>query len=315
MSGRAWGLFTFLVAIAAATGFAVGRWTVPAPEPLWPPPQGPAVARWKTGAISEETLRQRLRLQPPLVRDQLRQPGARDEYLEGMVTTELLAEEALERRLHRDPAIEQELKGLLAQRLLERELDLDRISGTITEEERQRFFAERMAAAPPAARYRVSHLLLRVEPGDAEGLARKERELSALASRLRTAAGSDPHAFGREASRRSEDSSKQHDGDLGALTEQQLGQLFGEAFASAVSRLSPGEVSGPIRSDAGVHLVKVHQRLEAPAVEYDSVKDSLTSLLAATRRDAQRKALVEDLKRKKDLALDPGAADRVIAAP
>ncbi|MGR4928171.1 peptidylprolyl isomerase [Bradyrhizobium sp. CAR08] len=60
-------------------------------------------------------------------------------------------------------------------------------------------------------------------------------------------------------------------GDLGYITEDQLTP----EFSTAVFKLSKGEISAPIRSDDGWHIVKIEDRRKKVIGSFDDVKESL----------------------------------------
>jgi parvulin-like peptidyl-prolyl isomerase len=48
-----------------------------------------------------------------------------------------------------------------------------------------------------------------------------------------------------------------------------------ETFAQAAFQLKPGEVSGPVKTEFGYHLIKVTEKKEAKKVEYEDVKEQV----------------------------------------
>jgi hypothetical protein len=60
-----------------------------------------------------------------------------------------------------------------------------------------------------------------------------------------------------------------------ALPASEVAKLFGDKFAAALGRLSPGQWQGPVESAYGVHLVFVSQRLEGRVPALAAVRDSV----------------------------------------
>lgn len=98
----------------------------------------------------------------------------------------------------------------------------------------------------------VRHILIRTGPNMPEGEA--QRQLSVLRDRV-TQGGGD---FADMARRYSQDGSAQNGGELGWISP---GELVPE-FEQAMNRLRPGEVSQPVVSQFGVHLIQVTDRRE-----------------------------------------------------
>jgi peptidyl-prolyl cis-trans isomerase SurA len=110
------------------------------------------------------------------------------------------------------------------------------------------------AAATPAAASRIAqtqvrHILIRTGPNMPEAEAR--RQLTTL--RARITHGGD---FADAARRFSQDGSAQNGGELGWVSP---GELVPE-FEQAMNRMRPGEVSEPVVTPFGVHLIKVENR-------------------------------------------------------
>ncbi|MBY4898904.1 peptidylprolyl isomerase [Cupriavidus sp. AU9028] len=97
----------------------------------------------------------------------------------------------------------------------------------------------------------VRHILIRTGPNMPEGEA--QRQLSTM--RDRVTHGGD---FADLARRYSQDGSAQNGGELGWISP---GELVPE-FEQAMNRLRPGEVSQPVVSQFGVHLIQVLDRRE-----------------------------------------------------
>jgi peptidyl-prolyl cis-trans isomerase D len=145
----------------------------------------------------------------------------------------------------------------------------------------QKFYDENRARFDQKRKVRVRHVLARVAPGADDGAARKKIEEAAA----RVKKGED---FAKVAAALSEDeNTKAGGGEIGFVSE----GLFDEAFATAALRLEAGQVSEPVRSASGWHLLKADEVVPARQVT-----------LEAARLDIARELLVEDRARK--LALD-----------
>lgn len=111
--------------------------------------------------------------------------------------------------------------------------------------------ATQAAAASRITQTQVRHILIRTGPNMPEAEAR--RQLSTLRDRITH--GSD---FADAARRFSQDGSAQNGGELGWVSP---GELVPE-FEQAMNRMRPGEVSEPVVTPFGVHLIKVESRRE-----------------------------------------------------
>lgn len=88
--------------------------------------------------------------------------------------------------------------------------------------------------------------------------------------------------------------SKDMGGDLGITTE----GVFPEAFEEALAKLSAGEVSGPVKTDSGVHFIKLLSVTGGEPVPYDEQKEVIAAQLKrakAEERFIELSAELEDL--------------------
>jgi peptidyl-prolyl cis-trans isomerase SurA len=100
----------------------------------------------------------------------------------------------------------------------------------------------------------VRHILLRVSP---TGLSEQEARRKELEIRQQIEAGGD---FSKFAQSYSQDGSASQGGDLGWISP---GETVPE-FERAMNNLKDGEVSEPVRTEYGYHLIQVLGRREAP---------------------------------------------------
>jgi peptidyl-prolyl cis-trans isomerase C len=103
-----------------------------------------------------------------------------------------------------------------------------------------------------------------------------------------------------------EDLAREHSQDPGAADGGDLGFFTREEmvkeFSDAAFALQPGEVSGPVQTQFGWHIIKVEDRRTPVAQAFDDIKDGLMQLLA--RQKVQE--AVQELQRQSNIEiLDP----------
>ena len=121
-------------------------------------------------------------------------------------------------------------------------------------------------------RVHARHIILRLPENAPEDTVAVNIRL--LQERLQN--GEDFAALAKEAS---QDASAQAGGDLGWFSREQVDVAFGEAAFS----LRPGEISGPVRSRFGLHLIKVEAREDSTVRSLNDVLEELRASLAAER--------------------------------
>ena len=162
-------------------------------------------------------------------------------------------EEPLNRRLQVD--LDNSRREVIVNDTLARVLD-----GAVTEEGLEALYAERYLDAEPEQQFNAAHILV---PTEEEALALLEE----------IEGGAD---FGHLAQEHSGDpGSAENGGSLGWF---QAGQMV-PPFEEAVRELEPGEVSAPVETQFGWHLIRLDDRRSADAPPLDAVRDELTAEL------------------------------------
>lgn len=157
---------------------------------------------------------------------------------------------------------------VLLQRLRDREVEA-RVR--VTETDIDRFIAERQAARPEGLELNLGHVLVQVPEGAGPDKLRElEARAQGVAARLRT--GADLAVQAREYSEAPEAASG------GLLGFRPLSRLP-ELFVQATRNLPVGGVAGPLRSAAGLHVLKVVDKRQAPLPELSVVQSRARHIL------------------------------------
>jgi peptidyl-prolyl cis-trans isomerase D len=128
-------------------------------------------------------------------------------------------------------------------------------------------------AIPPTVEAR--HILIRVAPDAAPEAAEKAREKIADVLKL-TRDGKD---FAELAKQYSEDSTREQGGSLGAFRKEAMIQ----PFADVAFGLKPGEISEPVRTRFGWHLIKVEKVNEGRTRSFEEVAPEIANQLKGER--------------------------------
>src|SRR5690554_526770 len=151
---------------------------------------------------------------------------------------------------------------------------------TLPDEEAARtFYNENPEAFTQGEEVRARHILVRVDSENPEDWETARQEAEELHGRV---TGGDD--FADVAAENSDDGSAQAGGDLGSFGRGRMVPEFEEAAFS----LQVDEISEPVRSDFGWHIIQVTERTEEEVMSFDSVKDQLT-------RELRNQALQESL--------------------
>ena len=153
---------------------------------------------------------------------------------------------------------------------------------------RARYVQERTRFAEAEQRL-ASHLLVRVEDGaDAAAQTAAERKAKELAEQARKP-GSDFAALARASS--DDAGSKEAGGDLGWI---EKGMMAGP-FEDALFAMKAGEVSGPVKTDFGWHVIQLRETRSGSQVPFEQVRAQLATEQAESDRDRKFNELVGKL--------------------
>ncbi len=133
------------------------------------------------------------------------------------------------------------------------------------------------------------HIVIQVpKDGDAAAVEKARERAAELAKRAR--AGED---FGELAKKYSEGPSKVDGGDVGFF---KRGEMVA-AFDQVAFSLKPNEVSDPVRSPFGWHVIQVLERRAGKSRPYEAVKDEIRDRLTREQMQRQTEQYVEELRK------------------
>ncbi len=148
------------------------------------------------------------------------------------------------------------------------------------EELRAKYEQDKESYRQPEQRH-ARHILFKIEKNAPENLrAEKKKQAEAVLTQAKAQGGD----FAALAKQYSDDASnKDMGGDLGFFA---AGRMV-PAFDAAVFAMQPGEISGPIETEFGYHLIKLEEVKPETVRSFEQVKDSI----AADLKRQQAKAL------------------------
>ncbi|MFM8341191.1 MAG: SurA N-terminal domain-containing protein [Methylomonas sp.] len=167
------------------------------------------------------------------------------------------------------------------------ELALDKLAAEIkpTEEQLKAYYEEQKAQFTSKERRRISHILFaftKDPAADQQALEKALKAKQALSSK----------DFASLAAEVSDDKlTAKKGGDLGLFN---VG-VMEKAFEEAASSLKLGEVSEPVKSAFGYHLIKVTELTAGEAKSYEAVKAEVTKTYQKAQAESQFNALGEKL--------------------
>ncbi len=275
-----------------------------------------ALAKVGQRAITVGDLSARLNEQPAAVASRYATPERKKELLDGLVRFEILAQEAERRGLDKDPEVRTALRKVMVQKLLH-DRGEEAVRTASAEAEVKAYYQEHQAEFVRPERVRVSHIFISA-PANSPKRSQAEKQAAKLLVELRAKeAGPVKTAFTQSAQTLSEDeATKGLGGDLGFRTREELAGLWGTAFADSAAQLqSFGEVSGPVATEKGFHLIKLMGRQPGLDQPFDSVRSRIESRLTSEKRSKAIDSFVAELREKTPVTVDEAAVAKAELLP
>ncbi len=214
--------------------------------------------------------------------------------LDYLIDLKLVAKKALAEKLDGDPEFARKL-AYYHDKLAMESLLGSVAKGATTDEAEHKAYDDAAKAQPPEPEVHARHILLPTE----------EEAKAALA---RVKAGED---FAKVATELSKDPAGEG-GDLGWFTKDRMVP----EFADAAFKLEPGQISEPVKSQFGWHIIKVEEKRVKSFPPFDQVKDQAARYVAQKAQTALISSLRDQVKIERfDEPAKPADAAKPAEAP
>ncbi|HEU0265678.1 MAG TPA: peptidyl-prolyl cis-trans isomerase [Geobacterales bacterium] len=204
------------------------------------------------------------------------------QILDTMVIRELMLEEAKKEKVDKLPEVEAKLADLKKQLIIGEFLNK---RATVTDDELKKVYEENKASFKMGEQVRASHILVATEA-----------EARTILDELKKGADFAALAKGRSIDK----SSGIVGGDLGWFSRQNMVP----AFANAAFALKEGQLSAPVKSQYGYHLIKLTGRRPAGFVPFEEMKEQIKARLSQQRQPEVFQKLQGELKAKAKITIN-----------
>jgi peptidyl-prolyl cis-trans isomerase C len=170
-----------------------------------------------------------------------------------------------------------------------------KVAGAVSDADAKAVYDKQVASIPPVEEVKASHILVD-----------KKEDADAIEAQLK--AGGDFAAIAKEKSK--DTGSGANGGDLGYFSK---GQMV-KPFEDAAWAMKAGDVSAPVQSQFGWHIIKLIDKRNRPAPAFDSVKDRILTgltqqkaeeVIGGLRKDAKIEYVDADLKKAVEAGQQP----------
>ncbi len=221
----------------------------------------------------------------------------RQELINRWVDITILVKEAEAMGLDKEKDVRMKLDDLRSRVLVDALIDkrITRVT-EIPEAELKKYYDTHPMEFEQGEQIKARHILIRVEQNAApEAEAKAKKTIEMLARKLKDGA-----SFITLAQEYSEDpGSKINGGDLGFFGRGQMIKEFEEAaFATGANEVSP-----PVRTDFGYHLIMVTDKKAPGKVPFADVAKQIETTMLADRNRAALNDLVDELKKKHEVKI------------
>lgn len=196
----------------------------------------------------------------------------KNNVIRGIVSERLMLKDAEAGKLQERRDVARKLEAARRQVLVQEHLRVRNIK--IDEDEIKKRYEQRVEKAKGSQQAHASHILVE-----------SEEEAKEIHKQLKDGAD-----FALTAKRRSADvGSAAGGGDLGFFSQEQMV----EEFAEAAFALEPGEISEPVKSSFGWHIIKLHEKRDMPVPPFEEAR---LTLIEQMRQEANQEYIQDLLK-------------------
>ena len=257
--------------------------------------KGPYLAKVGNTKITRADLEREIKNLPEFAQKLFEGSGGKEKFLDELIKKELLYQEALKKGLDKDVEyrrkVEEYKKLTLIGLLLEKEIET---KAKVTDQDVKDYYEKHKEELASVSQIRASHILVKTE-----------EEAKKILERLKK--GED---FAKIAKKSSIDpGSAKNGGDLGFFSS---GQMVPE-FEAAAARLKTGEISEPVKTKFGYHIIKVTDKKMGTPVEFEKAKNVIFQRLSAEKQKEFFDSYIESLKKSYKVEIDKEAVSKLSA--
>ncbi|MGB7256770.1 MAG: peptidylprolyl isomerase [Pseudolabrys sp.] len=278
-----------LVAAAALLAFAAGPLRAQDKDPVVAKVNGVELHESDLALIEEEAGQL-----PPMA------PEAKRDYLISFAADMLMVSQAAEAKKIGDTDTFKRRLALARNKLLMETLLQSVGKEALTDEAMHKVYDDAVKQMTPEPEVHARHILFRAPAGDEKASKEAEDKVKAVIVRLKK--GED---FAKVATELTEDpSGKANGGDLGYFTKEQMVP----EFADVAFKLDKGQISDPVKTQFGWHVIKVEDKRQKPMPKFEDVKSQIeTYVTRKAQADLVTKLRAEGKVERMDKPADAAA--------
>ncbi len=204
-------------------------------------------------------------------------PQGREMILEQLINDKLFYLDAIRNVYEREPEFKAQLNAVKAMLLSEYAMKKAAENAKVTEEDARKYYDENSEQMVAGKTYNASHILV-----DSENRANELLE--------KIKAGE--ITFEAAAAEFSSCPSGKNGGNLGDFS---AGQMVPE-FEKACDELGEGEISAPVQTQFGWHIIRLNSVSESQTLKFEDVRDEIMAVLMREKQQSALQSRINQLK-------------------
>jgi parvulin-like peptidyl-prolyl isomerase len=250
------------------------------------PPAKDVVAQVGDVAITAQDLERQLAAQPPQLRARWTTPQGKKEFLENLIRQALLANQAKARGLDKHPDVERVARQQMISLYVQQELeDKGKPGADVPDAEVEKYYKEHTNEFNRPDEVRVSQILVK-DRGKAQRVAAEARKIPPA----------DQHGFVQLVEKESEDpETRTRGGDL-MFFDRNTARVPKEVVEAAFALKEAGDVSPPVKTDKGFHVLRLVQKRPGVTRSLDEAREEIRRRIHLMSRSRRMEELLKNLR-------------------
>ena len=276
-----------------------------------PKKSGPVVAKGNGISITADEFKARLDEQSPFIRARYTTLDRKKEFLDSLIRFEVLAREAQKQGLDKDPDVQNTLKKIMVQKLVQKNFQDQGNPTDVAEAELQSYYDGHKDEYVRAKRVRVAAVVFDAPQGSPDRAKKLALAQKALA-KLKAEEKKNTLAFAQVVAEYSEDpATKGVAGDLQFKTEEELEKAYSKDVAAAAFKLKAGETTGVLQAPQGLYILKYTGEQPELNRTFDQVKPQIANKLHREKKTKEFDEWLKNLREQAKVAIDEKALEAV----
>jgi peptidyl-prolyl cis-trans isomerase C len=276
-----------------------------------PKKSGPVVAKGNGISITADEFKARLDEQSPFIRARYSNLERKKEFLDNLIRFEVLAKEAERQGLQNDPDVQNTLKKIMVQKLVQKNFQDTSGVADMPEADLVKYYGEHQDEYNRPKRVRVAAVVWNAPQGSPDRAKKLALAQKALA-KLKAEEKKNTLAFAQIVAEFSEDAAtKNAAGDLQFKSQDELTRAYSKEIADAAFHLKAGETSGIIQTAQGIYILKYTGEQPELARTFEQVKTQIANKLHREKKTKEFDEWLKGLREKAKIAIDDKTLDAV----